>query len=98
MEASIYRASGAHDAFVINIDCAAQDTMPPYTPARSKLHVEESTMAAREVDIRDNEYADAEANYKPQSVKFWLPLIGMYLCLFLVGLVSSIGPDLLFMD
>jgi nitrogen fixation/metabolism regulation signal transduction histidine kinase len=35
-----------------------------------------------------NEYEDAEKNYQPKTIKFWLPLIGMYLALFLVALVS----------
>lgn len=35
-----------------------------------------------------NEYADAEQNYQPKSIKFWIIIIGMYLSMFLVALVS----------
>lgn len=40
------------------------------------------------VDMED-EYADAERNYQPRSLKFWTILIGMYLAMFLVALVSA---------
>ncbi|KAI1616419.1 putative aflatoxin efflux pump [Exophiala viscosa] len=34
----------------------------------------------------DEEYADAENNFKPKSLKFWLVIIGMYISIFLVAL------------
>ncbi|KIV78950.1 hypothetical protein PV11_06548 [Exophiala sideris] len=34
----------------------------------------------------DEEYADAEKNFKPTSLKFWLIIIGMYISIFLVAL------------
>jgi MFS family permease len=34
----------------------------------------------------DDEYEDAEKNYQPKSLKFWIILIGMYLSIFLVAL------------
>ena len=43
---------------------------------------------AESVDIED-EYADAEKNYQPRSLKFWTILIGMYLAMFLVALVGT---------
>jgi hypothetical protein len=43
---------------------------------------------AESVDSND-EYADAEKNYKPRSLKFWTILIGMYLAMFLVALVGT---------
>lgn len=50
------------------------------------------------VDVEDNaveristadEYADAEKNYKPRTLKFWLILGSVYLCVFLVALVKT---------
>ena len=35
-----------------------------------------------------NEYEDAEKSYQPKSPKFWVIIIGMYLSIFLVALVS----------
>ena len=35
-----------------------------------------------------NEYEDAERNYQPKSLKFWTVIIGMYMSIFLVALVS----------
>ena len=34
----------------------------------------------------ENEYADAEKNFKPKSPKFWMIIIGMYVSIFLVAL------------
>jgi hypothetical protein len=53
-----------------------------------------STKSAEEPTAADsdqlNEYEDAEKNYNPKSLKFWTILIGMYLSIFLVALVSSL--------
>lgn len=35
-----------------------------------------------------DEYEDAEKNFQPKSLKFWTIVIGMYLSIFLVALVS----------
>ena len=44
-----------------------------------------------------DEYEDAEKNFQPKSFKFWTIIIGMYLSIFLVALVSFIvqhtAPD-----
>ncbi|KAK0610960.1 major facilitator superfamily domain-containing protein [Immersiella caudata] len=45
----------------------------------------ERTEAAGSADSLD-EYADAEVNFQPRSLKFWTIIIGMYLALFLVAL------------
>lgn len=37
-----------------------------------------------------DEYEDAEKNFQPKSLKFWAIIIGMYLSIFLVALVSFI--------
>jgi hypothetical protein len=37
-----------------------------------------------------NEYEDAEKNYQPKSLKFWTIVIGVYLSIFLVALVSPL--------
>lgn len=34
------------------------------------------------------EYEDAEKNFQPKTLKFWMIIIGMYLSIFLVALVS----------
>ncbi|KAK1751129.1 major facilitator superfamily domain-containing protein [Echria macrotheca] len=41
------------------------------------------------VDVED-EYADAERNYKPKTFRFWAILLGIYLALFLVALDRTI--------
>ncbi|KAK3389293.1 azole resistance protein [Podospora didyma] len=38
----------------------------------------------------DDEYQDAEQNYKPKSLKFWSIMLGMYLAMFLVALDRTI--------
>lgn len=48
----------------------------------------EQTLPAA-VDDTVNEYADAEKNFQPRTLKFWTIVIGMYLSLFLVLLVSN---------
>ncbi len=35
-----------------------------------------------------DEYEDAERNFQPKSLKFWTIIIGTYLSIFLVALVS----------
>jgi hypothetical protein len=35
---------------------------------------------------KTSEYADAEKNYNPKSIKFWLIIISVYLSFFLVAL------------
>lgn len=35
-----------------------------------------------------DEYEDAENNFQPKSLKFWTIMIGVYLSIFLVALVS----------
>lgn len=35
-----------------------------------------------------DEYDDAEKNFQPKSPRFWIIIIGMYLSIFLVALVS----------
>ena len=37
-----------------------------------------------------DEYEDAEKNFQPRSPKFWSIIIGMYLSIFLVALVTSL--------
>ena len=41
-----------------------------------------------------NDYDEAEENYQPKSLKFWAIMIGMYLSIFLVALVSIPSYDL----
>lgn len=40
-----------------------------------------------------NEYEDAERNFRPRSLKFWTILLGVYLAVFLVALVSLPTTD-----
>lgn len=47
------------------------------------------TERAQRVETVD-EYEDAEKNFQPRSLKFWTIIIGVYLSIFLVALVSSI--------
>lgn len=46
----------------------------------------------RHIDVNE-EYQDAEENFQPKSPKFWTIIIGMYLSIFLVALVSIAGKE-----
>jgi hypothetical protein len=35
-----------------------------------------------------NEYEDAEKNFQPKTLRFWTIIIGMYMSIFLIALVS----------
>jgi hypothetical protein len=35
-----------------------------------------------------NEYEDAEKNFQPKTFRFWTIIIGMYMSIFLIALVS----------
>lgn len=50
---------------------------------------QDSPKTPQPVDDAD-EYEDAEKNFQPKSPKFWLVIVGMYLSIFLVALVSSL--------
>lgn len=58
-------------------------------PTASLQSANEASTAesARPLDEFD-EYEDAEKNFQPKSLKFWTIMIGMYLSIFLVALVS----------
>lgn len=60
-------------------------------PTASLQSANEASTAesARPLDEFD-EYEDAEKNFQPKSLKFWTIMIGMYLSIFLVALVSSL--------
>jgi len=49
-------------------------------------------------DSGANEYADAEENYKPKTLKFWLVIISIYLAFFLVALdrmiIGTLSPSI----
>ncbi|KAL2786252.1 major facilitator superfamily domain-containing protein [Aspergillus keveii] len=49
-----------------------------------------STQHARSPEQPPDEYADAERNYQPRSLKFWSIILGMYLAIFLVALDRTI--------
>lgn len=63
----------------------------------SSVHSRQSTQhapkAPRPLD-EDDQYEDAEKNFQPKSLKFWTIIIGMYLSIFLVALVSFAGKGL----
>ena len=52
----------------------------------ASVHSAKDVSPAESVD----EYEDAEKNFQPKSLKFWTIIIGMYLSIFLVALVSFI--------
>lgn len=54
-------------------------------PTSDQTPPEKPTSSSNE----DDEYADAERNYQPKTLKFWTIVIGMYLSIFLVALVST---------
>ena len=60
----------------------------------SSVHSRQSTPKAPRPFDEDDEYGDAEKNFKPKSPKFWVIIIGMYLSIFLVALVSFAGKGI----
>ena len=52
----------------------------------SKASVQSADQAPAADEL--NEYKDAEKNFQLKSLKFWTIIIGMYLSIFLVALVS----------
>lgn len=56
--------------------------MSPTDPVTPTHEVSNEAHSSQE----DEEYADAEKNFKPKSLKFWLIIIGMYMAIFLVAL------------
>jgi MFS family permease len=64
-------------------------------PASEQLQSLEKSAETKpnEADKNVGEYEDAEKNYKPKTIKFWIPLIGMYLAIFLVALVSLVNHE-----
>jgi hypothetical protein len=48
----------------------------------------QTTQHTKSPEQPPDEYADAERNYQPRSLKFWSIILGMYLAIFLVALVS----------
>lgn len=71
-------------------------TLTMANAASTKLDDQATTdKSARSVGDDDevDEYADAERNSQPKTLKFWAIMIGMYLSIILVALVSS--PSLL---
>ena len=56
----------------------------------ASVHSTEKVPQAEKAQAIDkiDEYEDAEKNYQPKSPKFWTILIGVYLSIFLVALVS----------
>ena len=60
------------------------------TYSAEKAPTDEPTHKVEEL----NEYADAEVNYQPKSLKFWAIIFGMYVSIFLVALVSILNNSL----
>lgn len=58
--------------------------------------VDSAKSSIRDQPLKDNpqpvdEYDDeAERNYKPKSLKFWMIMFGVFISIFLVALVRSI--------
>jgi hypothetical protein len=61
------------------------DTGYPQTSSPSTSSHKTEKDAASQATVA-NEYADAEKNYDPKSLKFWLIMISVYLSFFLVAL------------
>jgi len=55
-------------------------------PAQFNNNQNSSTTDKSEQSVVDDEYEDAEKNYQPKSLKFWIILTGMYLSVFIVAL------------
>ena len=79
---------------------AKEDFSKEHSSTESSTKEQPVDKKAEDVDVEDNaveristadEYADAEKNYKPKTLKFWLILGSVYLCIFLVALVETPG-------
>jgi len=60
----------------------------------SSVHSQHSTQhppETRPPTFEDKGHGEAEMNYQPKSFRFWAIIIGVYLSLFLVELVSFVG-------
>ena len=57
----------------------------------SSIHSQTSTAKGPSTVTKENEYEDAEKNFQQKSLKFWIIIIGVYLSIFLVALVSFDG-------
>jgi hypothetical protein len=47
-------------------------------------------VADKPAQLVEDEYEDAEKNYRPKTLKFWTIMISVYLSMFLVGLDRTI--------
>jgi hypothetical protein len=68
-------------------------TANPTTSTIEQPHTSRSSMSSQKIEKEPvlntttaNEYADAEENYDPKSLKFWLIILSVYLSFFLVAL------------
>jgi hypothetical protein len=59
------------------------DALPEARPSTFTQYTEKDDLTP---PPKTNEYADAEKNYDPKSLKFWLIVISIYLAFFLVAL------------
>ena len=59
-------------------------------PSVASLHAAKQDAPVERAQSVDevNEYEDAEKNFQPKSPKFWAVMVGVYLSIFLVALVS----------
>jgi hypothetical protein len=60
--------------------------MTSFTVSAGQSSADKTPTADKPAVSADNQYEDAEKNYRPKSLKFWTIMIGMYLSIFLVGL------------
>lgn len=63
-------------------------TMAPIEASAPLAEVDPQPKKALSEEAPANEYEDAEKNYRPKSIKFWVIIVALYLALFLVALVS----------
>jgi hypothetical protein len=64
----------------------ATSATSPITADRPSTFTEKTEKDALPPRLEANEYGDAEENYNPKSLKFWLIIISVYLSFFLVAL------------
>ena len=62
------------------------DTKVEANPSRTSKSSSQQEKETSPQAPSSNEYADAEENFDVKSLKFWLIIISVYLCFFLIAL------------
>jgi MFS family permease len=64
--------------------------MDSSTASSGQSSADQAPTVDKPAESVDDKYEEAEKNYQPKSLKFWMIMIGMYLSIFLVALDRTI--------